>query len=162
MTVACRRLQWPRMVLCKLKVSSKQTALTGGMFGNICLQVSAFGDDTGTDTGDVWTVHGYHAKDKIWYRDADIELKYAAEQLSHQSGQSVTVVPHCRPPCSSVFLLSCAHDLHREPSSGTRTRGCCWRRGRESMAVQSRGSRKCAARRSRWVSCLLTFNSVDT
>ena len=40
-----------------------------------CFQVSAFGDDNGSDTGDVWTVHGYHAKDKIWERDADIELK---------------------------------------------------------------------------------------
>ena len=127
-------------------------------FWKPCLQVSAFGDDTGTDTGDVWTVHAYHAKDKVWSRDADIELKCAAEQPSRQSGQSVTVVLHCRPPCSSVFPLSFAHDLHSEPSSGMKTRGCCWRRGRESMAAQSLGSRKCAARRSRWVSCLPLIN----
>lgn len=72
----------------------------------IMLQVSAFGDDTGTDTGDVWTVHGYNAKDKIWHRDADIELKCVVEQLSCRSGHSATVWFHCQPVCKSVPLHS--------------------------------------------------------
>lgn len=48
------------------------------------LQVSAFGNDSGSDTGDVWTVQGYHAKDKFWGRDADIIFKCASCMLAVQ------------------------------------------------------------------------------
>ncbi len=41
------------------------------------MQVSAFGDDKSTDTGDVWTLHGYNTKNRFWERDADVEFRFA-------------------------------------------------------------------------------------
>lgn len=44
------------------------------------MQVSAFGDDKSTDTGDVWTLHGYNTKNRFWERDADVEFRFAKNQ----------------------------------------------------------------------------------
>jgi hypothetical protein len=74
--------------------------------GGPALQVSAFGDDSGSDTGDVWTVHGYHAKEKVWERDADIELKcvavLAAVAPIYQSCNSMHSGFDCRLTCKII------------------------------------------------------------
>ncbi len=41
-------------------------------------QVSAYGDNGMSDTGDFWTVVPYSKSSKHWERDADVELRCAA------------------------------------------------------------------------------------
>jgi hypothetical protein len=72
---------WLSLRVCVCVLAPRLTLERGGcLASNVCVQVSAYGDDRSSDGGDVWILD-WDTKGKIWKQDTKVDSLASIEWL---------------------------------------------------------------------------------